>query len=384
MPLVTSHAAAGGAVTAQHGDEVVLACYGGKFIAYPLLETVSAVCEGGRYRARHDGQLRSLLELGCQEDIFEDVLHSVDHCAAPLQGRAYQTREPTSGRTRHLATVCFDADRGVAQWARATNAPRNALPLRAHNERPSPLTLLGNFNHMFDAKTRHEAERLYSDDARMTKRVLEQFKHDGYAFADQKLTPGKLLATDYFEDQNMRVTDFVSNQVPVWASVEQGNLRHMHRDVARFLRQIHAHSALDVYSGTHGVLSLRAGNARREVTLKQGRFPVPKYIWTIVHDAVTHRAIALVVLNDPFVAVSEIREDVFCESVCGRVRWLKDLPKQRNYEVPLYGLTFCCTVHDFTSIVPSMPKDILRDVPPGNAGMLLDPFPASDVVKNAV
>lgn len=78
MPLVTSHRAAGGAVTAASGDEVLLSCGGGgKFAAYPLLGALAAVCEAGRYRVRHDNALRHLLELGCQENVFEDVLHEV-------------------------------------------------------------------------------------------------------------------------------------------------------------------------------------------------------------------------------------------------------------------------------------------------------------------
>lgn len=77
MPLVTSHRAANGSLRAEPGDEVTLACGGGKFLAYPLLDTLVAVCEAGRYRVRRDRALRHLLDLGCQESIFEDVLHQV-------------------------------------------------------------------------------------------------------------------------------------------------------------------------------------------------------------------------------------------------------------------------------------------------------------------
>ncbi|KAJ8713236.1 hypothetical protein PYW07_013606 [Mythimna separata] len=373
MPLVTSHRAANGSLTVPAGDELTLACGGGKFLAYPLRDTLTVQCEAGRYRVRADDTLRHLLDLGCQESIFEDVLHQVDNCGN-LQGRAYLMRSAGAQPSRHLAALCFDADRAVAARLRMSNAPHNALRVAPHSDAAAPLSLLGNFNHMFDATTRHAAERLYSDDARMNRRLRELLKHEHYSFAEQSLTSAKLLSSHYFEDQNMRVTDFVSNRVAVWRSVAHGNLRHVQRDVAKFLALSRPHAELDVYAGTHGVLALRVGHDHTEIFLKAGqRFPVPKYIWTVVHAKQANKAVALVLLNDPFVSVSEIREAVFCESACGRVPWLHELRRQRRYETPLYGLVFCCSLRNFTSVVSEMPEQLIN-VPEGNAGMLTELF----------
>lgn len=293
----------------------------------------------------------------------------VEECGAPLQGRAYRTREAGAGGTRHLATLCYDADRAVAVSARASNAPAGLL-LPPHAEARAPLSLLGNFNHMFDASTRAAARRLFSDDARLQRRLRELLKHDRFSLADRALTAAPLLAGRYFEDQSARVAAFESNTVLAWRGVAEGNLRHVQRDVARLLRAARARHALDVYAGAHGALELRGTG--RELFLLPGRFPVPRYLWTVVHDAVDRRALALVVLNDPFVAVSEIRERVFCESACGRAAWLRDLHRNRNYEVPSYGLVFCCPVHEFAAVVPGVPRRVLADVPASDAGMLLD------------
>lgn len=77
MPVVTSHRAANGSVRVPAGDELTLACAGGKFLLYPLADALVAVCEGGRYRLRKDHTLRHMLDLGCQENVFEDVMHQV-------------------------------------------------------------------------------------------------------------------------------------------------------------------------------------------------------------------------------------------------------------------------------------------------------------------
>lgn len=299
----------------------------------------------------------------------------IENCGQPLQGRAYQMHEASSRHTvRHLATVCFDEDRAVAVRMHMSNTPRNTLLLPTHSDQSAPLSILGNFNHMFDAKTRHDAEQLYSDDVRLNKRVHELLKHDRFSFADQTLTSAKLLSSHYFEEQNMRATEFVSNRAAVWRSVAKGNLQHLQHDVAKFLKLTRPHAEVDVYTGTHGVLELRSGHSRTEVFLKAGkRFPVPKYIWTVVHAKQANKAVAVVLLNDPFVAVSEIREAVFCESACSRVPWLHELRRNRNYESPVYGLVFCCSLHNFTSVVTEMPANIIN-VPAGNAGLLTELF----------
>lgn len=77
MPRVAGAAAAGGALRAAPGAELRLACGGGAFLAYPARAALRVRCEAGRYRVLHDQQLRHLLELGCQESVFEDVLHQV-------------------------------------------------------------------------------------------------------------------------------------------------------------------------------------------------------------------------------------------------------------------------------------------------------------------
>lgn len=276
----------------------------------------------------------------------------MEHCAPPLQGRAYETQE--GGATRHLATLCFDADRAAPVRLRAP-APRAALRLPAHSDARAPLSLLGNFNRMFDETTRRDAERLYGDEARLNRRLRELLKHERYSLAGQTLTAGRLLGPGYFDARYVRAAELTSNKVPAWRSVVEGNLRNLHDDVAAYLRSGGAEA--EVYAGTHGVLAPRAGEPRPELFLKEGRrFPVPRYVWTALLAAGRGAGVALVLLNDPFVTVSEIRGAVFCESACGRVSWLAALARHRNYERPLLGLVFCCDLNEFAAVVGEMPR----------------------------
>ncbi|CAH0694381.1 unnamed protein product [Spodoptera exigua] len=368
MPLVTSPRGANGTLRLAQGAALALSCGAGRFLAAPLHAQLEARCHAGRYRVL--GRLYHLRDLGCQESIFEDVLHQVDDCGN-LQGRAYLMHE-AGGQVRHLATACFDADRGVAARLQvvvgAAGAAGPAGP--PHSHASAPRSLLGNFNQMFDAATRLAAERLYSDDIRLNRRLHELLRFDQYSFADQTLTSGKLLSSHYFDDQIMRVTDFVSNKVAVWSSVAKGNLRHLHEDVARFVQARRAHEDVHVLAGTLGVMSLRAGSEggeggeRTDLFLAAGeRFPVARYLWTVVAAPQSGRGVALVVLNDPFVAVSEVRSAVFCTSACSQLGWLQQLRSKRYYESPLYGLVFCCSLRDFAAHGVALPAGLALDVP---------------------
>lgn len=90
MPLVTSHRASNGSVLVPHGDEVSLSCGAGRLLAYPTRAAVTARCDAGRYRVPGDAALRHLLELGCQEDVFEDVLHTVSCFHYPISHLNYK------------------------------------------------------------------------------------------------------------------------------------------------------------------------------------------------------------------------------------------------------------------------------------------------------
>lgn len=97
---------------------------------------------------------------------------------------------------------------------------------------------------------------------------------------------------------------------------------------------------------------------------------MPRYVWVLLRAG--RRALAVVLLNAPLVAVSEVREAVFCESACARAPWLRRLLRARNYETPALGLVFCCDAHGFAAAVPEFPRAVVRDVPAGSEGMLTD------------
>lgn len=77
MPLVTSHRAANGSLRLADGDALQLSCGAGRFLAAPTAAALAARCRAGRYVAL--GRLLHLRELGCQQSIFEDVLHQVSN-----------------------------------------------------------------------------------------------------------------------------------------------------------------------------------------------------------------------------------------------------------------------------------------------------------------
>lgn len=147
----------------------------------------------------------------------------------------------------------------------------------------------------------------------------------------------------------------------MWSSVAKGNWANLQKDVSDLLKASRNSTTLEIFAGTHGVASLRSVPPVELYLKPERRFPVPKYLWTVVQSAARGEAVALVTLNDPFVAVSEIRDAVFCESMCGQVPWLHTLQRSRNYETPLMGLVFCCSLRDFARVVTEMPRELMDE-----------------------
>ncbi|KAL4713116.1 hypothetical protein ACJJTC_004502 [Scirpophaga incertulas] len=141
--------------------------------------------------------------------------------------------------------------------------------------------------------------------------------------------------------------------VAAWLSVAEGNWRAVQRSVAKFVRTARAsRGALAVIAGTHGESGLRLSE----------RVSIPKYLWTVVVSG--RRAVALIVLNDPFVSLHDASV-THCRSVCERLSWLREAA-----DTPVYGLLSCCYAADLN--ITELPSTFIEGVSPGDSGLLAD------------
>lgn len=111
-----------------------------------------------------------------------------------------------------------------------------------------------------------------------------------------------------------------------------------------------------IITGTYEVLELPNNrNILVEITLQKGKLPVPKYIWKILYDYTDMRAIAFVVLNNPFANIRHKPE--FCKNVCNIYGWGK--PQWNNFSK---GYVFCCEVGELRKVVGTVPDISVREI----------------------
>lgn len=378
LPVVSSHSTTNGILDIPNGEEVHFSCHESKFVSYPEKNSIKAFCENGVFRILDDNMVTvRLCDLGCQTDHFEDVLHEVEFCPNPYQGRSYQHRHAT---VFHLAEICYDAELGQTTFAHMSLSKDNNIVSKAHiDDQQVKLSILGNFNMMIDKSNKIEAQKVYDNNISINKKLRHMLDSQKFNYADQILVATKLLPSVFFGNQNGRVANFVFNKAAVWRSVAKGNLKSLQDDIVEgFKRNVtNVNETIEIYVGTHEVLSLSVGDRadQHNVYLKPGKkYPVPKYIWTVVYNKHIHKAVALVIVNNPFISISEIRQTVFCPSLCNLVNWTRHLKSSNNYERSAYGLVFCCDIHSFAKIVKNTPN-MLSNVHTGERGVLKDGLP---------
>lgn len=111
---------------------------------------------------------------------------------------------------------------------------------------------------------------------------------------------------------------------------------------------------VEVYTGTHGTLSLKNNEGVQvEISLKENKFPVPKYIWYVVRAEA--KAAAFVVFNRASISEKERQKDSFCVSKCEEITWLTSLLENKDYKKVEAGYVLCCEFHEFKRTVSEMP-----------------------------
>lgn len=112
---------------------------------------------------------------------------------------------------------------------------------------------------------------------------------------------------------------------------------------------------LEVYAGTHGVLSLKniEGN-QIDLYLKDNKFPVPKYIWYVVKSE--NKATAFVIFNRVQTSEANKQKDSFCTSKCEEILWIHNLLENKQYKKVENGFVLCCEFNEFKRTVSEMPN----------------------------
>ncbi|XP_065089827.1 uncharacterized protein LOC135711016 [Ochlerotatus camptorhynchus] len=143
-------------------------------------------------------------------------------------------------------------------------------------------------------------------------------------------------------------TYFFINVAGMWEKINIGNWKTIETKVRTLANE--SKQTFEIYTGTYGTLALCSStNYCPSFTLVDGGIPVPKWLWKIVKVPTMDAAIALVVSNNPFMAVSPI-----CGSRQNDYGW-----HQNEFDNFQTGEVSYCKVQELQSVVGYIPQSAL-------------------------
>lgn len=138
-----------------------------------------------------------------------------------------------------------------------------------------------------------------------------------------------------------------------WESIESG------------MKQFIANQNLnvEVYTGVHGVLSLRdRNNVFQQLFLDfdangRGLIPVPEFYYRVVLHRPTNRGIVFIGINNPHATEQDIQQrHIHCPDVSHFVTWVPWSSPGRTSI--LRGYSYACTVSEFRRVVTNLPPNV--------------------------
>ncbi|XP_069979122.1 uncharacterized protein [Penaeus vannamei] len=156
--------------------------------------------------------------------------------------------------------------------------------------------------------------------------------------------------SDFVLEAEQDATYFYANAVPQWQAINNGNWKSLENSV-RGLAEDHG-LTLDVWTGTHGILEVPG---RRQVPVKvylglsanKETVPVPAYMWKVIYESYTNRAVAIVMANSVRDQDSQAPP---CEDICAWLSWVDWDVRDASS-----GRTYCCFVDDLRASFENVP-----------------------------
>lgn len=282
-------------------------------------------------------------ELSCEARAIEEIITPVNGCPKNMRSIEFGYTNPIKQKSYVLGESCYSTKGGktvfVHTRTRSPNLDVQELALKVRNgayfrqEHPTSFYR----NELIKALRREEHEE-YFVQILGTKSVPKiGFKK----FINEDLLTHK---------QYQPVLKLSWNYAIVNDAEELENFDKLQRDISSLdLKNV------DVYTGTHGVLTLKnSDGAQVEIFLKENKFPVPKYIWFVVRSE--HKAVAFALFNRASISEKDKQKDSFCTSKCEEITWLTNLLENKNYKKVESGYVLCCELNEFRRTVNEMPN----------------------------
>lgn len=161
-------------------------------------------------------------------------------------------------------------------------------------------------------------------------------------------------AADFYYPEQINATYRYINMAPQWQCINDKNWNQVEIDTRNYA--VSKKITLKVWAGTYGIATLpHANDQKKDIALYlytngiQRAIPVPALFWKLLYDSDSKKGIVLIVLNNPYIPVSDY--NIICSDISNKITWLKwDQTNIKN------GYSYACSVDDFRKIVEYAPK----------------------------
>lgn len=299
-----------------------------------------------------------LSELLCDARSIDEIIikqPNIAGCPSTVRSIEYGYTNPISKKSYVLGEACFSTKIGrtlfVHTKLRTLMQDVETLALKVkpmiyfRQEKPTPLY-------------RNEFMKA------MRKDNYEEFFLQTFGKKDLPKIKAKALINNYLltHIQYQPITKLSWNYaiLPLHDNDELENFEKLQEDISSLKLE-----NVELYAGTHGVLSFESNRGTfHDVYLKEGKFPVPKYLWFVVKSE--NKAVAFAILNrvsmisNPNLHQKELN---LCTSKCEEIKWINKLLENSSYNKFENGFVLCCEFNEFRRTVTEMPPlDNINDL----------------------
>lgn len=283
-----------------------------------------------------------LKDLGCELRPIEEVLKPVAGCSNGMESVEFGYANPIKQKSLVLGEACYDTEKGRTIFLHTKLGGADSLV----NEHLSTQNV--DYFKQKHPESRYKldlliASRLDTLNEHLTTKLGKKIPFlEPRQYLDIKMLPNK---------QYLSILKLAWNYVVLNGYDHLRNLELLHDDIQRLNVP-----SYDLYIGSHGILSLPDEKGKIvDIYLKddEQRFPVAKYIWTVVKTE--NKAAAFTVLNNPDANENDVIGENLCPSKCSQMTWLKSLLMDNAYKNPENGYVLCCSLDDFLKVVSEMP-----------------------------
>lgn len=293
----------------------------------------------------NDDEKDFVSDLSCGVRSIEEIVTPINGCPSNCRSIEYGYTNPVNSKSYVLGEACINVRLGrmlfvhsrIRRDGSADNVDKLALKVKGpdyfHQEHPTQLYKI------------ELLKALRLDDLNTMYKTAFGAKNMPLISTKRYLSPGMLPHKQY-----LPVTKLAWNYAIVNDEDTLDNFDLLQDDIMGLTLD-----NVEIYTGSSGTLTWKTKEGEQvEVLLKPNRFPVPKYLWTVVRSGT--KAVAFAIFNKNNISDRDLQKDSFCPSKCEEISWITNLQTDKQYRKVDNGYVLCCDLNDFRRTVTEMPN----------------------------